>query len=47
MVEGEGENATHADVVRHPSYDNSGLILDDKKLTTKVQFCHVPKWWKI
>ena len=44
VVEGEGDNATHGDIVKHPSYDNSGLILDDTKLPPKVQFCQVPKW---
>ena len=37
VLEGEGDNATHGDVVRHPSYDNSGLILDDTKLPIEVK----------
>ena len=35
VLEGTGNNG---DVVRHPSYDNSKLILDDTELPLEVQY---------
>ena len=37
VVKDENGTAIHDDVVKHPSYDNSGLILDDTKLPPEVR----------